>query len=414
MIPCHSVIAGDGDDEPDISDVKQNMCRSDYNVSNEPYFKLNLLPGTTFACVSIFLNLAVFLTFMQMRTASALPSSSRSTTHFSLLALLNIFVGVAFVISQIHALGYNSYDDLYHFNAQQPICIENKTHHLNLIFTVFETSRKSGRVIKGYSILRYFFELMDRFGNAYLAVDRTLIVCFPMTYGLRKQRASDVSTTKEFVTWSVVPPMLFTFGVVVLLAATKVLKCIYELFFFMLVVLELPLLPLFICAIVLLIKSCLGRGENPPLVRDGIRNLSQMTLALVIVFIFCDIPNLVFQIGLWAGISVISDSGSKSYFLYNNIQHVARLFSCFFHFFIYFTMSGVFRHNLKVMLKGCFCSRGRSDAAVETGNPADKPATTANNTTSCACAHPRIDHRKSAAHLIASAACEDVELKMVK
>ena len=56
--------------------------------------------------------------------------------------------------------------------------------------------------------------------------------------------------------------MLFTFGVVVLLAATKVLKCIYELFFFMLVVLELPLLPLFICAIVLLIKSCLGRGEQ--------------------------------------------------------------------------------------------------------------------------------------------------------
>ena len=67
MIPCHSVIAGDGDDEPDISDVKQNMCRSDYNVSNEPYFKLNLLPGTTFACVSIFLNLAVFLTFVHMR-----------------------------------------------------------------------------------------------------------------------------------------------------------------------------------------------------------------------------------------------------------------------------------------------------------------------------------------------------------
>ena len=89
-----------------------------------------------------------------IRTTGALPSPSRSAVHFSILAILNIFVGIAFVVSQVHAMGYRSYDHLYWSNAREPICEKNKTHHLNLIFSVFETSQRSGRLIKGYSIMR--------------------------------------------------------------------------------------------------------------------------------------------------------------------------------------------------------------------------------------------------------------------
>ena len=110
--------------------------------------------------------------------------------------------------------------------------------------------------------------------------------------------------------------------------------------------------------------SSLSPGDHPDLVRQGIRNLSQMTLALVVVFLLCDIPNLVFQVGLWAGIKRISDSTSSDYFFFNNIQHVARMISCFFHFFIYFAMSTGFRSNFQAVLRKCFgCCRAESATA---------------------------------------------------
>ena len=57
----------DNGDEVDISIVLQPMCKPDYNVTIDPNFPLYLAPGTTFACSSILLNLAVFLTFTHMR-----------------------------------------------------------------------------------------------------------------------------------------------------------------------------------------------------------------------------------------------------------------------------------------------------------------------------------------------------------
>jgi len=340
-----------------IGAVVQSMCRNDYNVTVQPHFQLCLVPGLILACLSILLNIAVFLTFKQIRTHSALPSS-RSAIHFTFLAVLDVFVGVAFVVSQIHAMQYRSYDDIYTTYATNSICRQNKTHHLDLLFTVFETSRGSGRLIKGYSILRYFCEMIDRFANAYIAIDRTLIVCFPMTYGLRKQRASDASSARQFFFLAILPPTVFTFVVVLVLGLTRVLEYIYEFYIFILVVFEAPIIPLLVCAIVLLAKSCTRNVGDPPLVQEGLRNLSQMTLALVVVFIACDVPNLVFQVGLWAGDKRISNSASPTYFYFNNVQHVARTISCFFHFFVYFSMSKIFRDHLVAMLRRYFCCVG--------------------------------------------------------
>ena len=104
--------------------------------------------------------------------------------------------------------------------------------------------------------------MIDRFANAYIAIDRTLIVCFPMTYGLRKQRASDASSARQFFFLAILPPTIFTFVVVLVLGLTQVLEYIYEFYVFILVVFEAPLIPLLVCAIVLLAKSCTGRGRS--------------------------------------------------------------------------------------------------------------------------------------------------------
>ena len=145
--------------------------------------------------------------------------------------------------------------------------------------------------------------MTDRFANAYIAVDRTLIVLLPMSYGLRKSRASTVSTLRyrfskngiftglsirisykclkesltfhnagqfcrtfapfyrEFTVWVILPPALFIIGILAVLAASDELKCIYEVFLLIVIVLELPILPMIFCAFILFVKSVLERGS---------------------------------------------------------------------------------------------------------------------------------------------------------
>ena len=69
-------------------------------------------------------------------------------------------------------------------------------------------------------------------------------------------------TLREFVGWVILPPVCVFIALLVVLASTDVLVCIYEVFFSLIILLELPLLPLFICAIVLLIRSCVSQGKT--------------------------------------------------------------------------------------------------------------------------------------------------------
>ena len=50
-----------------IEKVQQSMCKVGYNVTVQHNFKLLLIPGTTFALLSILLNIAIFLTFQRIR-----------------------------------------------------------------------------------------------------------------------------------------------------------------------------------------------------------------------------------------------------------------------------------------------------------------------------------------------------------
>jgi len=246
---------------------------------------------------------------------------------------------------------FYSYDDRIISHANDSICIGNKTHGVDILFTVFETSQRSGRLIKGYSLLRYFSELTNRFSHVYLAIDRTAMVCFPFTYGLRKQHIDDSSSALEFFIFAILPSILINIVFIGILMSTSSLEFIYEFYLVMVTTLVAPLLPLLISAVILAIKVLLEKESSPPQLKEGLRNLSQMTLWLVLLFILCEVPNFVFQLALWAGIDIIADTKSDWYFFFNYSQHVSRMASSFFNFFVYYCLSKLFRSKFNEQLK---------------------------------------------------------------
>lgn len=333
-----------------ISKTVQLMCSANYNVTVTPYFNVYLIPGTAFAIFAVLLNLFAIFIFWKLRKDCP-ESSGRSLVHFTILSVTDIFIACTFSISQIHAMQFYSYDDRIISHANDSICIGNKTHGVDILFTVFETSQRSGRLIKGYSLLRYFSELTNRFSHVYLAIDRTAMVCFPFTYGFRKQHIDDSSSALEFLIFAILPSILINIVFIGILMSTSSLEFIYEFYLVMVTTLVAPLLPLLISAVILAIKVLLEKESSPPQLKEGLRNLSQMTLWLVLLFILCEVPNFVFQLALWAGIDIIADTKSDWYFFFNYSQHVSRMASSFCNFFVYYCLSKLFRSKFNEQLK---------------------------------------------------------------